>query len=147
MVGKKLVRFVVFGGAVFGFASLASAQQPQQEDYRSYLNIYNRPTVSPYLALVPQIGSNGTYNAAAPGTYQSFVKPQVDLNDNRFRQSITAQNQPYVPSPLGPGYQAKNSQTTGISNSIRPTGHDTRNSPSFMNLSHYYPGFAGKPHR
>ena len=133
---QQLARIVLTCGAILVCASLTRGVHAQD-----YMNTYTRPTLSPYLALVPQASSNGGTTPPAPGTYQNYVRPMVDLQDNRFRQSIAAQNQPYVPSPLGPGYQAKNSQTTGISNSVRGTGHTS----TFMNLSHYYPGAGAKP--
>jgi hypothetical protein len=117
-------------------AGIAQARDdgPTPDDYRAYLNVYNRPSVSPYLALVPQASSTGGYVSAAPGTYQNIVRPQVDLQDYRFRQSISAQNQPYVPNQAGPGFSARNLQTTGIAQSVRPTGA----AATYMNYSHYY---------
>ena len=124
---------IAIGGCVSATSALAQSPGQSRSDANGF-NPYNGPTVSPYLLLVPQAtSSGGTVGtvSAAPGTYQALVRPMLEVRDEKFRQSLSP-NQPTGSSASGS--QSRNTQTTGFSNTVRPTGH----SSTFMNTSHYY---------
>ena len=90
-----------------------------------------KPTVSPYLLLLQNDGSNssnvGTGNY---GVYQNLVRPMLDRQDNR----VPTGQSPYSPGGIAPNLSARSPQTTGVSTSVRATGH----AATFQNTLHYY---------
>ena len=69
--------------------STAQAQQHQfsgQQRFRRSTAGPSRPTVSPYLALVPTFDSNGEQIQTNEGAYQTFVRPRLEQ-----RQAIQQQ--------------------------------------------------------
>ena len=81
-------------------------------------NVYNRPTVSPYLNLL----------RGGVGGYQSLVKPLA--NNNRAARQNARQIQQLQRNVA----QTRSGRTAG-SQTFSPTGHVT----AFRNLSHFYP--------
>lgn len=105
--------------------SSASAQQP-------FSNIYQSPTVSPYLSLLNR-------NSTGLPTYQTLVRPQIeqqqqDIN-TRLQLSKLQKGQKSLISNEQRGLAQR-----GVSNEIRGTGHVT----TFMDYLHYYPRPAGR---
>jgi hypothetical protein len=115
---------------VGGFAFLApSAALAQNEPFNP------KPVVSPYLLLLQNngISGNGSPNY---GVYQQLVKPQLDAQLNRQQNP----QQGYNPGGTAGSLQSRSPQTTGASNSVRPTGH----AATFMNTSHYFNSNTGR---
>jgi hypothetical protein len=91
---------------------LGSAQSAHAQ--RGTSPYYQRPTLSPYFELFRR-------DSAPLGTYHSFYRPRVRLQDTLGRQY--AHTEVSEAQRLGP---------------IRPTGTGS----VFMNYSHYYPGMS-----
>jgi len=106
---------------ICSFGTNVRAQSP-------YSDIYNRPTVSPYLNLLQ--GPN-QFGVISPN-YQTLVRPQLEARE-------IAQQQGQAISNLQ--QQVRRAQGTGGSAASGRTGHETRR----LYYSHYYPGFAGLP--
>jgi hypothetical protein len=91
-----------------------------------------RSSVSPWMGLFQR-------NPGPLGNYNSYVRPQLDLQDTFRQQNFAIQRQ-------GTGIQALNRTLSEMerSASVRPTGTNS----VFMDYSHYYPlagsGTAGR---
>ena len=128
----KMTHVFVVILAVSGYLRGTSAAAQTSGQIRGESNGYNPPSVSPYLLLLPQATSTGGTVTAAPGTYQALVRPLLDVRDEKFRQSLAPSQTTSLPMSAS---GVRNPQTTGLSNTVRPTGH----SATFLNTSHYYP--------
>ena len=99
------------------FAGQASAQISQ------YSNIYNRPTVSPYLNLLQG-------NRFGVSNYQTLVRPLIEQREAaQMNQANIQQLQQQFQSG-----QAAAMRRGGGGGGARSTGHPTR----FQNYLHYY---------
>jgi len=125
----KLPTILLFAAVVVFASSAANAQNISAPGYNDYANVYNRPTVSPYLLLL---------NNTQPGAYQYLVRPNIEASNLYNRSQNLAVNEPYRPTAAQnntPGFQQARSQaTTGANVGIRPTGHQSTS----LNMSHYY---------
>lgn len=117
---------VLTGGLTALFHDAALAQRPQANPARASLNrqIFNRPTVSPYLNLLRQPGT-GMPN------YQSLVRPLVE-------QRRTAQMQQNQIRNLQQQVSQQSGAVRQLEEGVRPTGHTS----FFMNTLQFYPSFA-----
>jgi len=98
----------------------ASAQRPgyTAPSASASANVFNRPTVSPYLNLL----------RGGAGGYQSLVRPLV-ANNQAARQN----SQPSRQLERNSG-RTRTGRSAG-SQTLAPTGHTT----AFRNFSHFYP--------
>lgn len=113
-------------GICFCFTSEASAQRPSYSppSASASANVFNRPTVSPYLNLL----------RGGAGGYQSLVRPLVDNGQANRRNAQQIQQLERNAGRTRAG-RSSGSQT------IAPTGHST----AFRNFSHYYPNLPAGP--
>ena len=104
--------FALLPGHVFGQRSVAG-------------QVFNRPTVSPYLNLL-----RGTGSGSLP-SYYTLVRPQIEQRQENIRQQAALQQlETRINQPLRANVQPG----TGASSAIRGTGHATY----FQNYSHFY---------
>jgi len=97
-----------------------------------FSSIYKRPTLSPYAALGFQ-GSN-PLTGGTLGAMQGLVRQQQQVQ-SQMRQSI--QQTRDISQLRSQVRSVGNRQNSMMNETIRPTGHAS----TFMNMSHYYPGF------
>jgi hypothetical protein len=127
---RGVILTLLAAGALMLVVEPAYGQLSQQNYFRGGMrnynrrtldqNIYDRPTVSPYLNLLRPQSNFGLPN------YYAFVKPQIDqLATARQQGNAIQQLQTQVA-------QGQTAQAT--KEGIRPTGHQT----TYMNYSHFF---------
>jgi hypothetical protein len=121
-MNRKQVALTILIGCVLLCASAAPAHAQ-----RGSSPYFQRPTLSPYFELFRR-------DSAPLGTYHSFYRPRVRLQDTLSRQYADLQRQQAsIRSLREQVSQVSEAQRTGA---VRPTGTGS----VFMNYSHYYPG-------
>lgn len=113
---RTLALACVLGAAWSGASAAAQAQ------VSPYANIYNRPTVSPYLNLLQT-------NQFGITPYHTLVRPQLEAREALQQQGSNIQR---LQQQQARQQQAFRGARGGMG-TLR-TGHETR----FMNYSHYY---------
>ena len=134
MLSKNMVVGLIVGLIVA--IGVTKSQAQQTGDPNGRYPTTSPSTVSPYLMLLPQTVTSGGQTVsvpAAPGTYQSLVRPALDARQQAAHPSL--QNQPYAPGEGGSTLNARNPQVSGVNPAVRSTGHVA----SYQNYSHYFP--------
>jgi len=126
--GKESTMKSLRAGFVAAAAALiALASASRSEAQQPFSNIYQQPTVSPYLNLLNRS------NAGLP-SYQTLVRPQIEQQQQDIKQRLDIQKLQRGQKSLIAN-QERGLAQRGISNEIRGTGHVT----VFMDYLHYYP--------
>jgi hypothetical protein len=118
-------RFTTFFAAIIVltfFGSAATTSQAQQP----FSNIYQSPTVSPYLNLTNNRGQGQT-------NYQTLVRPLIEQQQQNITQQQQIQHLSQQQQALAAGGLTRPAR--GISTNIRGTGHVA----GFMVHGNYYP--------
>jgi hypothetical protein len=118
------IRLILGNAAVVAALVLLSPAAAPAQNISQYSNIYQRPTVSPYLNLL----NNNQFGIS---TYQTTVRPQIEEREaiQRNAASLQALQQQFQQGQQALPYSGRGGGRYGSS-----TGHPTR----FMNYSHYY---------
>ncbi|HEX4000370.1 MAG TPA: hypothetical protein VHX65_17600 [Pirellulales bacterium] len=95
------------------------------------------PTLSPYLLL---FGNNGTNGFGALNNYNTLVRPFLDqnqLNAQQYQNNYAQSNQiSLLQQQLNQVRESTGLGTTGFAGRIRPTGQ----AATYLNYSHFYTG-------
>ena len=92
-------------------------------------NVGPSPTVSPYLALVPIVDSNGQQIPTIDGAYQTYVRPRLEQRQAIQQQQTQIQQ-----------LQRQLSQYPAAPRTQPLTGHR----PRFQSYTHYYPQLSAR---